>query len=209
MFVDLIGDRHFVIDPMAPNFGPFAIPFAMEGSAYAVTRVDPAGRTLTLRSDGPSTPQLRPEVGSPAPIFSCFDTHGNMVRMSDYRGRVAIVYFWASWCSGCKRQADELSALYRQYDRQHLEIIGINFDTERADADQFQSAHGQIWPMHFAGPLPAQDPVARMYGESGAGVFYVVDVNGRLVSKEFTVEGLKRRIESLLPGDQVGIKGRG
>jgi thiol-disulfide isomerase/thioredoxin len=199
VFFDLDDDRHFTIDVMAPDYGPFAIPFSVSHSNFAVDSVDIEGKAITLRYLGASAEAQAPTPGLPAPEFALTDSKGRPVRLSSERGRVAIVYFWASWCASCRGQADALRALYERYDRSQLEILGVCYDTDRGAMERFLSEYRHTWPTSFTGGQPAQDPVGRLYREAGAGVFYIVAPDGRLTAREFQVGEVESQLAKLLP----------
>lgn len=199
VFVDLEGDRHFTIDPMAPDFGPFAIPFSLLHTSFAADSVAQDGSAITWRELGPAHPAPAPEVGRPAPDFTVMDMQGRLRRLSALRGKSAILYFWASWCSSCRRQAEELRSLYDRSDRSLWDVLGICYDTERSAALRFRSEHGIAWPSSFGGGLPIEDPVGRLYRESGVGVFYVISPDGVLVDKVFEVGDLEAALLKLGP----------
>lgn len=198
VFFDLDNDRHFTIDVMASDFGPFTLPFSIDHRDYAVASLDLEGKDLTLQSLGPSAPAIAPMVGVGAPDFSYLDVRGRPVRLSSLRGRAAVVYFWSSLCSGCRKHADELRALYERYDRSQLEILGVSYDFDRSAMERFRAEHGHTWPTSFTGGFPAQDPVGRLYQETGSGVFYVVAPDGRLAGKDFDVASLASDLERIL-----------
>src|SRR5262245_8502620 len=196
VFIDLDGDRHFTIDPMAPDFGPFAIPFTILHASYAVDSVALDGSSIVWRRLSPAY-AAPAELGRPAPDFAFQDMQGRSVRLSGLRGKTAVLYFWATWCGICRRQAEDLRSLYAQSSRTDWELVGVCYDTDRDAAQRFQSEHSFTWPASFSGGLPAEDPVGRLYREAGAGVFYVIDHDGTLARKVFDVTELEAVLDSL------------
>jgi len=198
VFFDLDGDRHFSIDVMAPEFGPFAIPFPLGRKTYVVDEVDPGGSSISMHLLGPAAQTPPPVLGQLVPNFEYVDLAGHPVRLSDYRGKPVVVYFWSSWCSGCRRQAADLRALYQRYRPLEVEILGISYDTNRHEMERFRKEGGQSWPTSFTGGFPTQDPVGRLFRETGSSVFYVVAPDGRLAAKVFEVTELDEQLAKLL-----------
>ena len=67
----------------------------------------------------------RPTSG-PAPDFALTLFDGSEFRLSDYRGRVVLINFWASWCPPCRDEAPDLQALYDDYQAAGLTLLGVN-----------------------------------------------------------------------------------
>jgi thiol-disulfide isomerase/thioredoxin len=68
-----------------------------------------------------------------APQFELRDVNGRIVRLSDYRGKVVVVNFWATWCPPCRAEMPELVRLQREHAKQGLQIIGITYPPENKD----------------------------------------------------------------------------
>jgi thiol-disulfide isomerase/thioredoxin len=66
---------------------------------------------------------------------------GAAVRLSTFNGKVLLVDFWASWCVPCKTSFPALDAIYREYAPKGLEVVAVNLDEQRKNADAFLAAH--------------------------------------------------------------------
>ena len=197
MLFDLDDDRHFVVDPMAPDFGPFAIPFTVLGRSLAVDSVSWDGSRVTLSDRGAAPAPEAPARGRPAPDFSFVDLEGRLQRLSAHRGRPTVVYFWASWCASCRGQALELRDLLARPGGAKWDLLGICGDTDRAAALRFRAEYGATWPTSFSGGFTVEDPIARLYHEAVVGVFYVIGPDGVLVDKVLEVEHLRAALDKL------------
>ena len=68
------------------------------------------------------------EVGQPAPALVVPELNGQSFDLSALRGKVVVINFWATWCQPCRQEMPALSAFYRQYHGQGLEMIGLSAD---------------------------------------------------------------------------------
>src|SRR5437773_12576066 len=71
-----------------------------------------------------------PRVGHLAPDFVLQTLDGREIRLSDYRGHVVFLNFWATWCGPCKIEMPAMERLYREYRRQGLTILAVSTDLE-------------------------------------------------------------------------------
>lgn len=200
IFFDLDGDRHFGIDVMGPDFGSLSVPFILGRAEYAVDEVDPLGSAISLRRVGAAVPSSTVEVGAPVPDFAFVDTEGRAALLSERRGIPVVVYFWASSSTACRDAADGLRALYEHYGPDDVALLSVSYDTDRAAMERFRRAHGQSWPNAYSGGIPSDDPVGRVFREERSGVFYVIDVNGRLAAKTDDLEALNEQLAAMTSG---------
>jgi len=69
---------------------------------------------------------------SKAPQFALKDLNGRIVRLSDYKGKVVLINFWATWCPPCRAEMPDLVKLQREHGKDGLQIIGITYPPERS-----------------------------------------------------------------------------
>jgi cytochrome c biogenesis protein CcmG/thiol:disulfide interchange protein DsbE len=65
-----------------------------------------------------------------APALALKDIRGRPVRLSDYKGKVVLLNFWATWCPPCRAEMPDLVKLQREYARQGLQVIGVTYPPE-------------------------------------------------------------------------------
>jgi thiol-disulfide isomerase/thioredoxin len=96
---------------------------------------------FTLGALAFSMPSIRASVSTPTPNIEVHTADGATVRLSDYKGKVVLIDFWASWCPPCKTSFPALDALYRAYQEKGLEVLAVNVDERPKDAATFLAAH--------------------------------------------------------------------
>jgi len=86
------------------------------------------------------------EIGSPAPDFVLEDLSGNPVKLSDLRGRLVVLNFWATWCTPCRTEMPEFQEIY-QRNEQDLVVLGINLEEPSGDIQDFVSPLNITYPI--------------------------------------------------------------
>lgn len=117
---------------------------------------------------------------SPAPDFTLTDLRGNELTLSDYRGKVVFLNFWATWCPPCRSEIPGFVESYKEYRDEGMEIIGISVD--RAGTDKvldFARAFEINYPVVMFTPK-----IIRDY-EPGRAIptTIIIDRNGRIRHK--------------------------
>jgi len=88
-----------------------------------------------------------PLVGGPVPHFQLKTLKGTRAKISDYRGKVVLLNFWASWCTPCKKEMPEIQAAYEAYKDQGFVVLGINFGEDSEDAEKLVKEMGLTFPI--------------------------------------------------------------
>jgi len=121
-------------------------------------------------------------AGSPAasarvaPNVFLQSADGSMVDSSTYRGKVVLVDFWATWCPPCKISFPALDSLYREYQPRGFEVLAVNLDEERRDADLFLAAH----PHHLTVLFDPLGASPRAFGVKGMPSSFLIDKAGNI-----------------------------
>ena len=83
------------------------------------------------------TASAQDKVGSEAPDFSGKTIDGKDIKLSDYKGKVVLIDFWASWCVPCREEMPELIKFYREHNSKDFELIAINIDNDQKNMQHF------------------------------------------------------------------------
>jgi cytochrome c biogenesis protein CcmG/thiol:disulfide interchange protein DsbE len=150
---------------------------------------------LTADAAGPA-----PDVGKPAPDFKLTDLSGNPIQLSDYRGKVVWVTFWASWCPPCRAELPDIDATYQKYRDAGLVVVAVDIGEPTADARGYVERTGLSFPVG----LDQTTAVAAAYRINGIPTHYFVDANGVLQDFRIGALSLKAmdaKIAALLGGE--------
>jgi thioredoxin-dependent peroxiredoxin len=157
----------------------------------------------------PQTPRL--EVGDKAPAFSLPDADGNTVKLSDYKGRRVIVYFYpAAATPGCTKQACDFRDSLSELKGAGLDVIGISPD-KPAKLAKFRDDQKLTFPL-LSDPdravLTAWGAYGEktMYGKTVVGVIrstFVVDEKGKIAEAQYNVKAshTATRIQKILAAE--------
>lgn len=125
-------------------------------------------------------PQRGSTVGLEAPHLSLGDTSGKTLSLSDLRGSVVFVNFWASWCQPCKDEMPSVQALFNRFkDAPGFRMVTILYRDDPARARSFLSQNGFQLPVF----LDPDGTSAAAYGVTGVPETYIVDKRGVLREK--------------------------
>ena len=127
-------------------------------------------------------------VSGPAPNFTLKSLQGKNLKLSEMRGEVLLINFWASWCGPCRKEMPLLNALHNKYEPLGFKVIGINVEENPDDARGFM----RDFPVDFPVLLDSTNKVSKLYDVVAMPTTVVVDRDGNM---RFLHKGYK-------PGDE-------
>ena len=115
-------------------------------------------------------------TGQEAPDFALKSSDGQNRRLSEYRGDVVMINFWATWCGPCRQEMPLLDDLYARYQRVGFNLLGVNIDDDSRRAMQMIEELGVNFPVLF----DETKEVSRLYQVEAMPVTVLVDREGRV-----------------------------
>jgi len=144
-------------------------------------------------------------------LFLCSSANASdepgILDLSDSRGHVVVVDFWASWCVPCRRSIPWLNEMQEKYQDQGLIIIGVNDDTEEAEYVEFL----KNYPAHFKTIRDAEGILAREFDVVAMPTSYIIDRDGNVVTRHLgfkvrLMDDYEAVIQDVLGGSEVGAE---
>jgi len=114
--------------------------------------------------------------GQAAPDFALKSSTGENLRLSEYRGDVVMINFWATWCGPCRQEMPLLDELYTRYERVGFSLLGVNIDDDSRRAMQMIEDLGVSFPVLF----DARKEVSELYEVEAMPVTVLVDREGNV-----------------------------
>jgi thiol-disulfide isomerase/thioredoxin len=114
-------------------------------------------------------------VGDPAPDWTLKDAGGGAHSLSEYRGKVVVLDFWASWCGPCAKVMPRMEKLQRKYGGQGVVVFGVN-SWETGDPVAAMSKKGCTYKLLLKG-----EEIAPAYGVTSLPVVCVIGADGRII----------------------------
>lgn len=116
------------------------------------------------------------DVGQPAPDVDLPDS-AVAQKLSDLKGKVVYVDFWASWCGPCKQSFPWMNDMQRKYGSKGLQIVAINVDAKRADADKFLAQNSTVFALAF----DSKGESPKRFGVKGMPTSALIDADGKVL----------------------------
>lgn len=146
------------------------------------------------------TPTTGLSIGQQAPDITGVSLDGKNLKLSDYRGKVVVLDFWASWCGYCMKMMPHARTLAKKYENKPVALLGVNEDQDLSEGRAAVTKARMTWPS-WADP---NGDISRAWKVGGYPTLYVIDQKGII---RFCLEGategavLESMVERLLAED--------
>ena len=124
----------------------------------------------------------RATIGYPAPDFTLLDIDEKSFTLSQDKGKIVLVNFWATWCTPCRVEMPSIEALYHSFDRSELEILSVSSDVQGAAVVKpfFYS-----YRLTFPALIDANSKVTNLYKVRAVPATYIIDQEGIITHRFF------------------------
>ena len=131
-----------------------------------ITHAQETGKGLTKLADAPN-----------APDFVLEDLDGEQFQLSEHRGQVVIINFWATWCPPCREEMPSMQRAWEQLEPEGIYLVGINVGEDEDTIFQFTADY----PVEFPLLMDSDSSVINQWPVRGLPTTFVVDPKGQIV----------------------------
>ena len=139
-----------------------------------------------------------------APDFTLFDRQGSPVSLSDFRGKVVMLNFWATWCPPCRAEMPSMERLHSKLQEEDFVLLAVNVEESGQSA---VDAFVREIPVSFPVLFDSAQEVSRLYRVSGIPQTFIIDPQGRIVQQitgglEWDSPEVTKYLSSLMRGER-------
>ena len=143
----------------------------------------------------------------PAPHFLSMTPGGEKIGIDDFKGKLVVLNFWATWCPPCRLEMPSMERLYQEFKGEGLEVVAINFMEREKPITSFLKENG----FTFSVLLDKKGEIARDYGVHGLPVTFLIARNGNLLArsmgyKDWYKPETRQLISTLLKDDSTFLQ---
>jgi len=136
-------------------------------------------------------------VGNAFPDFNEKDLEGKPLSVGNYKGKVVLVDFWATWCGPCVAELPNVLETYKKYHSKGFDIVGISLDHDKDALTNFIKKKGMPWQQYFDGK-GWESKLAGAYGVNSIPATYLLDTEGKIAAKDLRGDALAEEVGKLL-----------
>lgn len=142
-------------------------------------------------------------VGGEAPDFTVNGIDGNPISLSDFKGKVVLVDFWASWCRPCRAENPNVVKAYQKYNTKGFEVFNVSLDgmpQQQNPKEAWLAAiekDGLVWDGHGSELKGWQSSFVKLYGIEGIPFTILLDKEGKIIGKNLRGEALEQKLEEI------------
>lgn len=179
--------------------------FTLGAKSYRLSQIDPGGTRVRLVPTGhvPPKPPLLPGFPAPELRFRTFPD-GKPFVLSELRGKVVLIDFWATWCGPCMNELPFLLDLYAAHANRGFEIVGLSLDTSERDLRAVLADRSVQWPVAYEGKS-WDNSLAQLYRVYQIPTSYLLDREGVIRYRDVHGSELSERIVELLAAGPVSL----
>ncbi len=150
---------------------------------------------LKIKAEKYASDPLAP--GKLAPDFTEKKIDGSEMSLSDLRGNVVLLDFWASWCGPCRKENPNVVKMYHKYNKEGFTVMSVSLDK---DATKWQAAiekDGLEWPNHVSDLKGWSSSAGQLYGVRGIPFTVLIDKEGKIIKTNVRGEELQQTLQQL------------
>ncbi|MDX2002197.1 MAG: TlpA disulfide reductase family protein [Chitinophagales bacterium] len=135
--------------------------------------------------------------GKPAPDFEVKGPKGETYKLSQLKGQVVLLDFWASWCRPCRMENPNVVTAYNTYKDKGFTVFSVSLDDNMQAWVQAIGQDNLAWPYHGSELKKWDSAIGRMYNVSSIPTNFLIDKDGKIIGKNLRGEALQQKLASI------------
>jgi thiol-disulfide isomerase/thioredoxin len=135
-------------------------------------------------------------IGSVAPEIKLSDPYGKEFALSQLKGKIVMIDFWASWCAPCRKENPRVVALYNKYKDKGFDILGVSLDNNREKWINAINQDKLTW-YHVSDLLQWNTPLLKTYNFESIPYTVLLDKEGKIIATKLRGEALEAKLKEL------------
>lgn len=136
-------------------------------------------------------------VGMEAPDLVMNDPEGNELKLSDLRGKIVLLDFWASWCGPCRRENPHVVHSYEKYNKEGFEVFSVSLDRSVDPWIKAIAQDGLLWSYHVSDLKGWQSDAAALYGVRSIPSALLLDRDGKIIGNNMRSTVLTNKLKEI------------
>ena len=138
-----------------------------------------------------------PKIGEQFADFEMEDQNGNYKKLSNIKGKIVLLEFWASWCGPCLQENPNLVKTYKEYNPKGFEVFAVSLDSDKESWLKEIKKGNLIWE-HVSDLKGSENEASLIYGINGIPDNFLIAENGEIIGRNLRGDKLNQKLREIL-----------